>query len=91
MSWSNLRISALPGIAWSRTIGDALRYLRSRALPDSGALAALDGSVRAQPRLRLVPWYQVSHGERIVRWLLSRPPRVQTMMALTASWRDVES
>jgi hypothetical protein len=91
VSWSNLRISALPGIAWSRTPADALRYLRSRALPDRGALAALNGSLRAQPRLRMVPWYQVSHGERIVRWLLSRPPRVQTMMALTASLRDVES
>jgi hypothetical protein len=33
----------------------------------------------------VVPWYRISHARRIWRWLVSRPPRVQTMASLTAA------
>jgi hypothetical protein len=32
-----------------------------------------------------VPWYQESQSKRIVRWLLSRPPRVQTITSVAAA------
>jgi hypothetical protein len=85
VSWSNLRISAFPGIAWSRTPIDALRYVRSRALPERSALAGLHEFVNLHPQLNRVAWYQLSHGTRIVRWLFSRPPRVQTILSVTAA------
>ena len=85
VSWSNLRISAFPGIEWSRTPVEVLRYVRSRTVPDRKALAALDVAVAQQPHLRQLPWYQVSQGKRIVRWLLSRPPRVQTLVSVQAA------
>jgi hypothetical protein len=88
VSWSNLRISALPGMAWSRTAGDLLRYARSRVVPDRRALATIDVAVEQQPQLTAVPWYQLSHGRRIMRWLLSRPPRVQTLTSVTAALTD---
>ena len=72
VSWSNLRIHAFPGIDWSRTPGDALRYIRSRLVPTRRALADVASTVRRQPHLERVPWYGVSHGKRIVRWLVSR-------------------
>lgn len=81
VSWSNLRIHALPGIAWSRSPLDALRFIQSRVLPSRIALAEL----RMQPQLARDPWYGVSHGRRIVRWLLSRPPRAQTMTSVRAA------
>jgi len=85
VSWSNLRISAFPGIAWSRTPTDALLYVRSRALPERAALAGLQEVVELHPQLGRVPWYQLAHGRRIVRWLFSRPPRVQTILSVTAA------
>ena len=88
VSWSNLRISALPGMTWSRTAGDVVRYFRSRALPDRRALATIDVAVEQQPQLSAVPWYQLSHGKRIARWLLSRPPRVQTLTSVMATLAD---
>lgn len=91
VSFSNLRINALPGMTWSRTAGDVLRYIRSRALPDRRALATLDLAVKHQPQLTVVPWYQLSHGKRIARWLLSRPPRVQTVMSVTAALQHPET
>lgn len=91
VSWSNLRISAFPGLAWSRTPLDALRYVRSRALPSRTTRALMQGAVARHPHLTRVPWYQLPYGVRIVRWLLSRPPRVQTIVSVTAALRDAGS
>jgi len=91
VSWSNLRISALPGIAWSRSPLDALRYARSRALPDRRALELVRSSLGRQPQLQRVAWYQLSQGRRIARWLLSRPPRVQTITSIAAALRYPEA
>jgi Uncharacterised nucleotidyltransferase len=88
VSWSNLRISAFPGIAWSRNATDILRYMRSRTLPDRKALAGIDVALEQQPHLNQLPWYQVSQGQRILRWLLSRPPRVQTILSVAAALKD---
>ncbi len=88
VSWSNLRISAFPGMAWSRTLADVLGYVRSRTLPDGKALAGLDVALAQRPDLTLVPWYQLSHGKRVMRWLFSRPPRVQTILSVTAALND---
>ena len=85
VSWSNPRIHALPGFAWSRTPVDALRLIRSRLLPSRVALAELEFALQAQPHLERVPWYGLSHNKRIVRWLFSRPPRVQTMVSVRAA------
>jgi hypothetical protein len=85
VSWSNLRISALPGIAWSRTPLDALRLMLSRAAPSRRALEELGTARRAQPHLDQVPWYGVSHANRMLRWLFSRPPRVQTIVSVRAA------
>jgi len=91
VSWSNLRTSAFPGIAWSQTPLEALRFIRSRAVPTRTALAELELARRAQPQLDGVPWYGLSHGRRILRWLFSQPPRVQTMVSVIAALRDARS
>jgi hypothetical protein len=32
-----------------------------------------------------VPWYQISHFQRILRWVRSRPPRVHTLIQVRAA------
>ena len=90
-SWSNLRISAFPGVAWSRTPADVLRYARSRALPDRRTLELVRSTLERQPQMQRVRWYQLSQGRRIARWLLSRPPRVQTITTVAAALRYPEA
>ena len=85
VSWSNLRIHAFPGMAWSRSPLDALRYAQQRVMPDRVAMDELSLVESAQPGLRQVPWYGLGHSQRILRWLVSRPPRAQTMMSLRAA------
>ena len=82
VSWTNLGIPALPGYEWSRTPLELARYARSRVLPKRQALAEITDSFNHQPALQRVPWYNQSHLTRILRWLTSRPPRVQTIAAV---------
>jgi len=91
VSWSNLRISALPGIAWSHTPIEALRYAWRRVSPERDTLEEVRTALELQPQLGIVPWYQVSQSKRIVRWLVSRPPRVQTISAVAAALRGSET
>ena len=84
VSWTNLGIPALPGYEWSRTPLEVLRYARSRLLPERQALAELADTVTHQPALQRVPWYNQSHATRILRWVTSRPPRVQTLVMVLA-------
>jgi len=84
VSWSNLRIAALPGYEWSRNPLELMRFARSRILPQSQSTKELADGINHQPDLLRIPWYQQSHAKRIVRWLVSRPPRVQTMATLLA-------
>jgi hypothetical protein len=84
VSWSNLRIHALPGLAWSRTPLDVLRYVRSRALPSRRSIAEGQTLVRAEPQLNQLRWHGLLHPKRIAPWLFSHP-RVQTMMSVTAA------
>jgi hypothetical protein len=67
-----------------------LRFIYSRLLPSRAALEGLELVLQVQPQLGRVPWYGRSQGERIARWLFSRPPRVQTMVSVLAALESVE-
>jgi hypothetical protein len=84
VSWTNLSILALPGYEWSRTPLELVRYARSRLLPKHQALAEIAAAVTHQPVLLRVPWYNQSHLTRVLRWITSRPPRVQTLATVLA-------
>lgn len=85
VSWSNLRIAALPGMEWSRTLAQTLQLARSRLYPSRLARDELAFGGAVQPQFQQVRWYGAPHAERIVRWLLARPPRVQTITAVRAA------
>ena len=59
VSWSNLRIHAFPGIAWSRTPLDALRFIRSRVVAEPplarGARVRSARPAAARPRALVRP------------------------------------
>ncbi len=85
VSWSNIRIQAFPGVEWSRTLREALAFMNSRIRPSHEALTELREAAAQIPDGSTIPWYSISHGRRILRWLLSRPPRVQTLLNVRAA------
>jgi hypothetical protein len=91
VTWSNFRIYAFPGMAWSRSFADSMSFIRSRLLPSKRSLAELDKGFQAEVNQQQVSWYGISHRSRILRWVVSQPPRVQTMYVIRAHLDDVNA
>ncbi len=85
VSWSNIKIHALPGIEWSRTTREALRFVISRVWPSRYDRFELRHFATHHPGASEVPWYGISQGARILRWVFTRPPRVQTLLSVRAA------
>ena len=85
VSWSNIKVHAFPGIQWSRTPQEAVRFMFSRLWPSRDARMEIQRFAPTEPLVSNIRWYGISQGERIMRWLLSRPPRVQTLLSVRAA------
>ncbi|MDM4765398.1 nucleotidyltransferase family protein [Pelomonas sp. SE-A7] len=76
------RIAAFPGLAWSRTPGEALGLMLARLRPDRETRAQMRHSVATQPALANAGWTDRSQLRKLLRWTLSRPLRVPTLYSL---------
>jgi hypothetical protein len=85
VSWSNPRVYAFPGVEWSRSLREVCRFAIGRVWPSREALLELRHYAATQPGASEIPWYGISHAARILRWLASKPPRVQTMLSVRAA------
>jgi hypothetical protein len=85
VSWSNIRVHAFPGIEWSSSAGEALRFMTARVWPSRETRAELHHFAEHEQGKSNIPWYGVSQRRRILRWLFSRPPRVQTLRVVRAA------
>jgi hypothetical protein len=88
VSWSNIRVHALPGIEWSRTPQEAVRFAISRIWPSRDDRSELRHFAAHHPGAAGIPWYGISQGARILRWVFARPPRVQTLLSVRAALAD---
>jgi hypothetical protein len=88
VSWSKIRIQAFPGIEWSSSPREAFVFAKSRVLPTREELAPVKYTAATQSWARQIPWYGQSHLTRIVRWMFSRPPRVQTLYSVREAMRE---
>lgn len=85
VSWSNIRVQAFPGVEWSRSPREAFDFMSSRIWPSREALLELKEGADQIPDASTIPWYGISHAARILRWVFSRPPRVQTLLCVRAA------
>lgn len=85
VSWSNIRIEAFPGVEWARSPREALIFMSNRIWPSYEARLELKLGAAQIPDSSTVPWYGISHAARILRWVISRPPRVQTLLSVRAA------
>ena len=79
VSLSNLRIEALPGIEWCRSVGAALHYIIARVLPSRDTLAMRAKLATTQLNASASPWPHLSQGRRLLRWVTSSQARAETL------------
>lgn len=75
-------IEAFPGIAWSRTWAEIVDYIGARIWPDKELRRARARQVQTEPASSAAQWGRMSQSRRALRWLTSRPLRVETLHAV---------
>ncbi|MCE3284390.1 MAG: hypothetical protein K0R70_646 [Steroidobacteraceae bacterium] len=88
VSLSNLWIEAFPGIEWSPTPRERVRYVVDRIWPRREVLVAREDVVRAVPWLAESAWTRMPQWRRILHWARSRRPRYETWHSVAAALRD---
>ena len=85
VSLSYLWVSAFPGIEWSRSLGEAAAYAAVRVRPARETLALRRAFAESQPFVSGGAWAHTSQARRIVRWLLARQPRQESLHSVRVS------
>jgi len=85
ISLSRLWVDAFPGIEWSRSAPEVLRYAASRVRPTQAALLQRRQLLQCQPADRQTQWQHLSQGQRMLRWMVSRPARDETLSVVRAA------
>ena len=87
VSLSYLWIEAFPGIVWSRSLGEMLEYVASRIRPSEEALSVRRALKETQAAVAHSRWGSLSQWQRMLRWITSRQPRVDTIHAVRHALR----
>jgi hypothetical protein len=85
VSLSNPRIEAFPGIEWTRSIPDAARYAARRIRPSRETRAARSELAAADAWRATPSWGTLPQWRRVMRWICSRPLRVESVHPVLAA------
>jgi hypothetical protein len=83
-------VEAFPGIGWSRSIAEVAEYIRGRIWPDTELLRLRDLRLKTDFVASQTQWTELSQGRRILRWLTSRPLRIETQLAVRLALAQAE-
>ena len=75
-------VEAFPGIVWSRSCAEIVEYIGGRIWPDKEARRLRDFRLESDLATSETQWGRLPQGQRMFRWLTSRPLRVQTLHAV---------
>ena len=82
VSMSYLWIEAFPGIGWSRTAAEVMEYVSRRIRPDKETIRQRKLLIDSEVAFSHSQWSRLSQGQRMLRWVVSRQARVDTMHAV---------
>jgi hypothetical protein len=85
VSYSHLWVDAFPGIEWSRSVPEMLKYTVSRVRPSAKLIALRNVDAKTQNWASSDEWSKLSQTRRILRWVTSRPTRPVTMHVVRAA------
>jgi hypothetical protein len=91
VSFSSLWISAFPGIEWAQSLREMLTYVQLRVVPSAEMRAAREYVARTQPALAASSWGSLSQSRRILRWIMERQPRSDTLFAVRTALAQPQS
>lgn len=75
-------IEAFPGIGWSQSFAEIIEYIGGRIWPDNESRRQRDLRVENDFVASQTQWCQLSQRRRLLRWMTSRPLRVETLHAV---------
>ena len=84
-SYSHLYIDPMPGVIWTRSATQALRYVSSRVFPTREQLTQMQVVARTGPWSGEPQWHRQSQVRRILQWVSSRPTRTETLQPVRAA------
>lgn len=87
VSLSSVWIRAFPGIEWSRSATESVKYMLARVRPDTEARTIRTTDAASAPWALGSRWQGLSQSSRIVRWMTSRPTRSATMYVIREALR----
>jgi hypothetical protein len=82
VSLSRLRIDAFPGIEWSQSVSETVRYVMTRLYPGKEMLTLRQQLARTEVAAAASKWHHWSQSRRMVQWAISPPPRPETLHAV---------
>lgn len=85
VSQSRLWISAFPGIEFAQSVREMLAYASRRVVPSAETFAGRKYIARTHPGLAGSTWANLSQRRRILRWVMERPARADTLVAVRAA------
>jgi hypothetical protein len=75
-------VEAFPGIVWSRSWAEIVEYVGGRVWPGSESRRLREFRLETEVATSETPWGRLSQRQRMLRWLTSRPLRVETLHAV---------
>lgn len=85
VSFSYLWIEAFPGIGWSRSAAEMMQYVAGRIRPGKQMLHQRKMLLETQVAMPRSQWGRLSQGQRMLRWVMSRQARAETMHAVRSA------
>jgi hypothetical protein len=87
VSFSYPFVDAFPGVEWVQSMGELLEYTVNRVRPSAEHVIERERTAKTQVWASQSQWARLSQGQRIIRWVTSRPPRPVTAHAVNAALR----
>jgi len=88
VSLSHLWMEFCPGIEWSGSIRERLHYMGARVFPDAAVRGEIRTNEATSDWATSSSWTRLSRPRRMLRWALSRTPRVATIWSVREAWRQ---
>lgn len=85
VSLSHLWIDAFPGIEWSQSLLESIQYAGRRVWPGKEMLELRRQFAKTELICSQSQWHHSSQAKRLLRWIVSRPPRAETLHTIRAA------
>jgi hypothetical protein len=85
VSLSSVWVQAFPGVEWSQSLVELLKYVAGRVRPGAEALTIRKEGVKTEAWATQSRWDRLSQTARVMRWVTSRPTRAATMYVVRES------